>query len=365
MADSGSNNSIATTVLAIEKLLDYLAVGIGAVAGPLLAPWTARQHAKAAIVEAKSKVEIRSIHDTAEAHRHEASRGDILEARRRLESATFDSIDETFDTDLISEAWRFQQEKRLRNVQTVAEAAAASLGNDKVNAHEPNSDWTARFFSDVQDVSSAGLQQLWARILAGEVRRPGSTSLRTLELLRNMDRYVAIAFQRLCSVTCSLFLEAEMFAASASSLDVVYDHIYDAPNGRRLVDQRVVTFSGHAGKNSLARYGLGYGVLNVLNEYGLITSDFESWHGYEYCVFERGDIENPQARLVHSGRDWFLVSSDELPQNYKLDLAGVNLTTSGRELSRVTEIIPNQQYLADLVDYFAFQRLQMAEILTL
>ncbi|WP_428115088.1 DUF2806 domain-containing protein [Candidatus Poriferisodalis sp.] len=365
MADSGSNNSIVTTVLAIEKLLDYLAVGIGAVAGPLLAPWTARQHAKVAIIKAKSKVEIRSIYDTAEAHRDEASRGEMLEARRSWESSKIDSADETFDPDLISEAWRFQQEKRLRNIQTVAEAAAASLGNDEVNAHEPDSDWTARFFSEVQDVSSAGLQQLWARILAGEVRQPGSTSLRTLELLRNMDRNVAIVFQRLCSVTCSLFLEAEMFDASANSLNVVYDHTYDPPNGRRLVDQRVVIFSGHPGKNSLAKYGLGYGVLNVLNEYGLITSDFESWHGYEFCVFERSEIDNPQARLVHGGKDWFLVSSDELPTDYKLDLAGVNLTTSGRELSRVIEIMPNQQYLADLVDYFALQRLQMVEILKL
>ena len=31
-------------------------------------------------------------------------------------------------------------------------------------------------------------QLLWARVLAGEVERPGAISLRTLEILRNLDR---------------------------------------------------------------------------------------------------------------------------------------------------------------------------------
>ena len=35
---------------AIHKLLDYVAGGIGNVAGPLLAPWATRRRAKAALV---------------------------------------------------------------------------------------------------------------------------------------------------------------------------------------------------------------------------------------------------------------------------------------------------------------------------
>ena len=47
---------------------------------------------------------------------------------------------------------------------------------------------SARFFSSAQDVSTAELQKLWGKVLAGEVERPGTVPLRTLELLRNMTK---------------------------------------------------------------------------------------------------------------------------------------------------------------------------------
>ncbi len=40
------------TVSAFEKLVDYAASGIGAVAGSMLAPWMAKQQATAKFIEA-------------------------------------------------------------------------------------------------------------------------------------------------------------------------------------------------------------------------------------------------------------------------------------------------------------------------
>lgn len=57
-----------------------------------------------------------------------------------------------------------------------------------------NKDWLNRFFTIVEDVSDAEMQQLWARILAGEVKKTKSYSLRTLEVLRNMTKEEANLF---------------------------------------------------------------------------------------------------------------------------------------------------------------------------
>ena len=44
-------------VPALEKLVDYSASGIGAVAGPMLAPWKARKEAKARLIESEGKAD--------------------------------------------------------------------------------------------------------------------------------------------------------------------------------------------------------------------------------------------------------------------------------------------------------------------
>ena len=82
----------------------------------------------------------------------------------------------------------FQEEKKQRNIQSVASMAAEEIKDKEVQDHEIDHDWTARFFLDVQDVSSEQMQQLWEKILAGEVETPRQTSLRTLSILKNMTQ---------------------------------------------------------------------------------------------------------------------------------------------------------------------------------
>ena len=65
--------------------------------------------------------------------------------------------------------------------------AAIELAQEESVASEPpDDDWVTRFFKYAQDVSSGQMQDLWGRILAGEIRRPGTYSLRTLDFVRNM-----------------------------------------------------------------------------------------------------------------------------------------------------------------------------------
>ncbi len=167
----------------LEKLVNVVASGIGAVAGPMLAPWTARQHAKAKLIEASSQAT--SLQTIAQA---QASARRALTAR----DATSGTVEITREQ--IIQRLEFQEQKRQQNIVSVVRQAAEELGDEEVIDDEPDHDWTARFFEYVQDVSEEDIRSIWARILAGEVRTPGRVSLRTLSILRNMSRLEAELF---------------------------------------------------------------------------------------------------------------------------------------------------------------------------
>jgi hypothetical protein len=77
--------------------------------------------------------------------------------------------------------------RHQRNVEQIARGAAEELEGKTAEADPLDEDWVDRFFDAARHVSSDQMQRLWSRLLAGEVRTPGSFSLRTLETLRNLS----------------------------------------------------------------------------------------------------------------------------------------------------------------------------------
>ena len=61
-----------------------------------------------------------------------------------------------------------------------------------------NFDWFMRFYESVGNVSDEEMQRVWAKILAGEVNRPGSFSLETLDVVRNLSKQDAELFTKIC-----------------------------------------------------------------------------------------------------------------------------------------------------------------------
>ena len=190
---------INLSVRAIEKLLDYAASGVGAVAGPMLAPWKASREGKARLAAARAAAEVRLI----EAESDAGASAIIAKAQSEARAYLLPSDADTRGTlqitrDDIAQSIEFQGRKRLANVRSVLEDAAEELGDKEVADHEPDPDWTARYFGYVQDVSSEDLRKIWAKILAGEVESPGRTSLRTLDTLKNMTKRDAEMFRDIC-----------------------------------------------------------------------------------------------------------------------------------------------------------------------
>ena len=329
-------------VPAIEKLMDYAASGIGSVAGPILASWKARQEAKAKSIAAQGESEAQRI--LAES---QATTMGIIASAQADARANLVSPDATIQGQLdfgaaVTQRIQFQEEKRQSNIAAVIGQSAQELGDREVLDHEVDHDWTARFFNDVQDVSSEQLQLLWAKILAGELERPGSTSIKTLGVLRNLDKANAALFRTLCSICVSI-----------------------KPDGTTFIDARVPSLGGNAASNALQKYGLSFGNLNLLNEHGLIISDYNSWRDIQPSIGlspERGVSTLIRLPFGLQGRYWIIVPTGQLDRGSKFRLSGVALTRTGQELSRIVDLEPAEEFINDLMAYFAKNNLQMTEV---
>ena len=196
-------------IKALAKLLDYTASGIGAVAGPMLATWKAGKEAEAKRITAQADADAQVTKAEADASSLQIISDAQAKARQSLD-APIESGHGTLEIhgDTITQRIEFQEKKRQSNIVSVVRAAATELGDKEVPNHEPDPDWTARFFDSVQDVSSEEMQKIWARILSGEVENPGRTSLRTLDTLRNMTKRDAEMFSEACSF---VLREREMY----------------------------------------------------------------------------------------------------------------------------------------------------------
>ena len=187
------------TVPAIIVLTKYAASGVGAVAGLMLANWRASQEGKARITSALADKEVRRIEVESDVQALKIIAEAQAEAQRHLLAPNQGVVGTAeISRDDVTQRIEFQEQKRLANVRSVVEKAADDLGDKDIADHEPDPDWTARFFDSVQDVSSEDMRKIWAKILAGEVESPGRTSLRTLDTLRNMTKKDAEMFRNIC-----------------------------------------------------------------------------------------------------------------------------------------------------------------------
>ena len=310
----------------------------------MLATWRARREAEAKRIAARGDADVLAILAEGQAGALPMIAEAQESARLQLSGPGITIEGELAVTGAVEQRVRFQEEKRQRNITAIVSQAAAELNEDEVDDREPDHDWTARFFNGAQDVSSEEMQLLWAKVLAGEVERRGSTSLRTLGVLRDLDRGAAQIFGRLCSGSVSI-----------------------RPDGNTFLDARVPSIGGNAGTNALRKYGLGFGELNILNEHGLIISDYNSWYDYKMCVGVSHGSPGQFLRIPFwfQNRFWVIESDSDGRRDKEFRLSGVALTRAGQELSRVVALETNAKYAADLTSFFAKRGFRMVEVETM
>ena len=291
----------------LEKLVDVVSSGIGSVAGPMLTPWRARRESEANLIRTEGSATELRILAQAQAD------------ARRLLVAESSTVSGNIDVgDAIRQRIEFQERKRQANIVAVVNHAAREVEGSTAPGVEPNHDWTARFFGDVQDVSSQDMQLLWGRVLAGEVRAPSTTSMRTLRILKDLDVPTAQLFSLLCSLA-----------------------VFVKRSDGTILDARVPALGGDAAQNSLLKYGLGFDALNRLNEHGLIIADYDSSASYWTVGQSQAGSDE---ELLHQGVSWDLDIQTEGLKEVPVKLHGVALTVAGRELSRVVQHEETQEY---------------------
>lgn len=124
-------------------------------------------------ISARGIAEVRFIEAGASAAVDHALSGEMPLAERAIEYALGDAV------------------QKQRNREEIAHIAVEDL-----RSHPPESDadraidvdWLSHFADLASGKSNEEVQELWGRILSGEVRKPGSFSLRTLSLMAGYDQ---------------------------------------------------------------------------------------------------------------------------------------------------------------------------------
>lgn len=192
--------------------------------------------------------------------------------------------------------------KRQENIDTIVEMAANNLTGVQVSDKPVDKDWASRFFDIVQDVSRKEMKILWAKILAKEIERPSSYSMRTLELLRNIS-----------------FEEAELFVKLS---DFVLKH-----NGCFI----------YLKEDDLNQFGLSYIDLAKLREAGLLhTGEMVT----KTFISNKKDISQPI--IIYGEMVVFLTIQ---PNTKNIVMPVMILTQAGREIYELVEHKDNIEYL--------------------
>jgi hypothetical protein len=198
------------------------------------------------------------------------------------------------------------------NLDQIAEIAAAELKSDQpteTNGQTESSireDWLNAFDSEASQLSSEQMQMLFGKILAGEIRKPTSYSIKTVRLMAQLDNRAAALFKIFCSLSVSMRI----------------------PQSNIIIDARVVSM-GDPGGNSLQSYGLGFDSLNILQEYGLVISNYNSQMDYRPCI-----VRDPRFGVLpftYQDRPWVLLPKETPPAaDHDFRVTGVALTQSGK-----------------------------------
>ncbi len=103
-------------------------------------------------------------------------------------------IEPTIDlSDIIIRTSQIEISENIRKEVNVAKAVIIAEDILAQDSHDPteasiDDDWLFSWRENAGRVSSEELQSLWGKILAGEIKQPGSYSIRTLDFLKNLSK---------------------------------------------------------------------------------------------------------------------------------------------------------------------------------
>ncbi|PKQ61301.1 hypothetical protein BZG02_16020 [Labilibaculum filiforme] len=260
----------------IEKLIDTVSKGIGI----LYEPKRIRKKADAEAYRLEKLEEAKA-------------KGLILKS-----DAEFEIIERA------RERFAHREINRQINLESIVEKSTKHLG-ETVSEEPVDEDWRTRFFSKAQDVTNEEMQEVWGKILAEEVTKPGKISFRTLEVISNLSKNEAHLFELACKIA--------------------------------LNDGRILKMSSD---NAFDNYGINYTSLLKLRAAGLIYDSDTLNVTYGYIEHLSGVIINFGSKVI--------LCNKENTKEYKFDQ--VLFTPSGTELMQTINTDKNYEYINKFIE---------------
>lgn len=244
---------------------------------------------------------------------------DTLSRQRRVDELTMDALRRVGDTVGVDD-----------------DSTANAGGSDKKNTTDR---WFHTFSDEAGKVDEGDVREAFVRILAGEIQKPGSFSVRTLRVVGDVSRSTANQFRRAASISIRLTL-----------------------NGKHIMDARIPAIGGELGQNCLQSEGLSYDVLTNLTENGLVHTDYGSRHPYGPLGLPT-DARQPllQIPFAHQGTMWMLIPKAGPEKANSVQVTGAKLTSCGVELLKIVDLEPLPDFTAKLAQHFSQSGFQMVQ----
>lgn len=182
--------------------------------GSLLKPWLIRREGRANID--LRRYEMLAIADAEREVEEIRSGKRSLEKAKYVLSLTKETQEEVFPSlpahapllELASSAAVADAMRKELNVAKAVLKAEDEIKNDPTPPPEQkvDEDWLYRWRDYAGSVSSDDLQQLWGRILAGELKAPGRYSYRLLDFVRNLTKEEAGLIERIAPFVINNFV---------------------------------------------------------------------------------------------------------------------------------------------------------------
>jgi len=205
----------------------------------------------------------------------------------------------------------YREIRRQNNIDAIVEGAAGYLP-EEVSPEDVNEDWIVNFFELSQDIGNADMQQIWSKILAGEVNKPGSFTPRTLQVVKSLTKEEAQAFTTLSS-----------FAFSVGK------YHYALP---------ILSYSFY---EFIRSNGLSATMETHLKNIGLLS------HSKVY--FDADEEQPEQVSLRYFSNDYYTCPTPE-EESGTVDLCCFPFTEIGSELASISGAEPNKDYIDVLLN---------------
>jgi hypothetical protein len=169
--------------------------------------------------------------------------------------------------------------------------------------------------------STEEFKTLFGKILAGEIKRPGAFSMKTIQSLSQMNSRTAYIFQLACNISSSGIIDPK----------IIQDPF------------------GEASNNALDQFGLSYSQLMVLVEDGLLRPSFSEWQDMlVYTKLVTLPFEHGNETMSFTP----IMQVDENTDYLSLRVSGPAFTKVGTELRQIVDIKRNDKYFDGLNAWF-------------